>query len=169
MTDDDASVGAICARWWRGAIAGDSGLARMNGAQLRRADGPLAALSVAAVHGLNRDLRQAGHRPAPDRLALIGAALAHVTQGQGPRPAQAFGRGEPKPLSPIRFNALIRARETGDLWRPLIRALAMVKGQVNPAALARDIFYWNDSTRTSWCFDYHGEAFATPTSEETPT
>ena len=156
------SVGKICAGWWGGALASDHGAARRARAELRRADGPVAVLAVGEVHDLHARLRAQGHNPAPERLALIAAALAHVAEGQGPRPAEAFGAGDPPALNAIRFNALIRAREIRDLWRPLIRALDQVKGLVSPAALAEDIFYWGDKARTRWCFDYYGESFAAP-------
>lgn len=156
------SVGKICAGWWGGAIASDHGAARRARAELRRADGPVAALAVSEVHDLHARLRAGGHNPAPERLALIAAALARVEEAQGPRPAEAFGAGVPPALSAIRFNALIRAREIRDLWRPLTRALRQVKGAVNPAALAGDIYYWSDKIRTRWCFEYYGEPFAAP-------
>ncbi len=170
MSESEETVGAVCARWWRETLANDRGPARKTRAELRRADGPVAALALAPVHDLNARLRAAGFAPAPERLALIAVALAHVDQGQGgARAAQAFGTGDPPALSAIRFNALIRAETMPDLWRPLIRALKMVKGKVNAARLAEDIFYWNDKTRTNWCFDYYGKPFAAPTPEETTT
>ncbi len=167
--NSNESVGNICARWWGETLANDRGPARKARAELRRADGPVGALAVAQVHDLNARLCAAGHESAPERLALIAVALAHVEEGQGPRAAQAFGAGDPPALSAIRFNALIRAHSIRDLWRPLIRALKLVKGQASAAALAEDIHYWSDKTRTRWCFDYYGETFASPTPEETTT
>ncbi|WP_457647258.1 type I-E CRISPR-associated protein Cse2/CasB [Profundibacter sp.] len=170
MSETGETVGSICARWWGESLANDRGPSRKTRAELRRADGPVAALALAAVHELNARLRAAGFAPAPERLALIAAALAHVDQEQGgARAAQAFGAGDPPALSTIRFNALIRAENVSDLWRPLVRALKMVKGKVNAARLAEDIFYWNDKTRTKWCFDYYGKPLAAPTPEETTT
>ena len=61
MSDDHPSVGEIGMKWWHSAIHADTGRARKTRAELRRADTPLAALGVSAVHDLNRALEDAGH------------------------------------------------------------------------------------------------------------
>lgn len=170
MTTSQA-IGATCMSWWRTGIVGEGGPARQSRAQLRRAAGATAALCLPATHDLNRRLIDAGHdlrrrRDGPDRLALIAIALAHVADHRAESAAQRFGGGEPKTLSGIRFDALIRAREPGQLLRPLARSLQLVNGGVNVAKLATDLYWWNDEVRTDWCFDYHGAADAKPTASE---
>jgi len=167
MSED---VNSICQGWWAREISAEIGPARKTRAELRRADTPLKALGVLAVHRLNAALSAAGFdlRHDPAGLALIAVALAHITE-RGPRVARAFGTGDPPALSPIRFNALIRATTPVALWRPLTRALAVIKGVANPGALAADVFYWNEPTRTRWCFDYYGETTAAPMKLETQT
>jgi len=173
MSEETQSAGQICARWWRGAIAADTGPARKTRAQLRRADTALAALGIAAVHDLNRALKDGGYdlrkRPdGPDRLALIAVALAHVSE-TGPRAARSFGAGDPPALSPMRFDALIRAEAPRDLIRPMVRALRVVRGAVNPGHLANDLYWWTERTRTEWCFEYHGASGASPEQESEET
>ncbi len=165
MTDD---VNGICQNWWAHEISVETGPSRKTRAELRRADTPLKALGIPAVHRLNAALSAADFplRHDPARLALIAVALAHVKEG-GPNVARAFGSGDPPALSPIRFNALIRATTPEALWRPLTRALAVIKGVANPGALAADLFYWNEKNRTRWCFDYYGETTAAPMELET--
>ncbi len=165
------SIGATCTSWWRTSIVGEGGPARQSRARLRRAAGTTAALCLAATHDLNRRLIEAGHdlrrrRDGPDRLALIAVALAHVTEHRPESAARRFGSGDPKTLSGIRFDALIRAKKPGRLLRPLVRSLRVVDGNVNVAKLATDLYWWNDRARTDWCFDYHGAADAKPTSSE---
>ncbi|MDE2691177.1 MAG: type I-E CRISPR-associated protein Cse2/CasB [Acidobacteriota bacterium] len=155
--------------WWRTGIVGEGGPAKQSRARLRRAAGVAAALCLPATHDLNRRLIDGGHdlrrrRDGPDRLALIAVALAHVADHRTASAAQRFGSGEPKALSGIRFDALIRAKEPGQLLRPLVRSLQLVDGSVNVAKLATDLYWWNDKVRTDWCFDYHGAADAKPTS-----
>lgn len=171
MTVTD-SPGEICKGWWNNCIAAETGGARRARAELRRAAGVTDALGVSATHELNRRLVRAGHdlrqrRDGPDRLALIAVSLAHVREDLGAAVAQRFGAGDPKALSSLRFNALIRAKEPRRLMRPLVRALQVAKGSANVRRLASDLFWWNDKTRANWCFDYHGAAHAKPTSEET--
>ncbi len=163
-------VKTICQSWWAHEIAAETGLARKTRAQLRRADTQLKALGVPAVHRLNAALSAAGfdlHHD-PERLALIAVALAHIKE-KGPKIARAFGAGDPPALSPIRFNALIRATTPKAVWRPLARAMAVIKGVGNPGQLGYDLYYWNDKTRTRWCFDYYGETIANQKQLETGT
>lgn len=167
MSED---VNSICQGWWAREISAETGPARKTRAQLRRADTALKALGVPAVHRLNAALSAGDFalRLDPVRLALISVALAHIKE-RGPKVATSFGAGDPPALSPIRFNALIRATTPGALWRPLTRALVVIGGGASPGALAADLFYWNEQTRTRWCFDYYGETAAAPTILETET
>lgn len=167
MSED---VKDICKSWRLRELAAETGAARKTRARLRRADTPLKALAVPAVHRLNAVLAAAGFdlRHDPERLALIAVAMACVKES-GPTAARAFGAGDPPALSPIRFNALIRATTPLALWQPLTRALAVIKGATSPGALAADLFYWSENTRTRWCFDYYGETNAAPKEMETET
>ena len=165
------SIAEICKGWWDTCIAAETGGARRARAELRRAASMADALGISATHELNRRLVGAGHdlrqrRDGPDRLALIAVALAQVAQDRRETAAQRLGAGEPKTLSGLRFNALIRAKEPRQLMRPLVRALQVAKGAANVRRLAADLYWWNDKTRTDWCFDYHGASDARPTPEE---
>ncbi len=166
MSKDPADIGQVCYDWWRSALSTDNGRSRMTRAQLRRADSPLFVLQVAEVHRLASTLADAGldmrNGDRPDRLALIAAALAQVVDGRGARAARCFGAGDPPPLSKIRFEALIRTEAPRELIRPMIRALKIIGGSVDARALARDLFYWSERTRTSWCFDYYGAGDSRP-------
>ncbi len=172
MTVNQQSVGAICMSWWAAVIAAETGSARRSRAELRRADSTTAALGLSATHELNRRLRDAGHdlrrrRDGPERLAVIAVTLAHVARHTpNDSAARRFGSGDPRTLSGIRFEALIRSETPGQLMRPLARSLRLVEGAVNVAKLAADLYWWNDQVRTDWCFDYHGAARAKPTSEK---
>ncbi len=173
MSDECPSIGEVGVRWWRSNIDADTGRARKARAELRRADTPLAVLGVSAVHDLNRDLCDAGHglhhrADGPDRLALIAAVLAHVRE-PGAAAARRFGAGDPPSLSQIRFNALIRAEAPRDLIRPLTRALGIIGGSAGVRKLAEDLYWWDERTRTEWCFDYYGAADAKPSFEDQET
>lgn len=166
------SLGKTCRDWWAISLAAETAAARQARAHLRRASSVADALGIAATHDLNGRLSAAGHdlrkrRDGPDRLALIAVALAHVTEDLGAAAAQRFGAGDPKALSGLRFTGLIRSKDPRQLMRPLARALRLVKGGANVRRLAADLYWWNDITRTKWCFEYHGAADAKPNSEET--
>ena len=167
----EQSIGSTCMSWWKSHVAGETGSSRQARAQLRRAAGTTAALCLPATHALNRSLIDAGYdlrrrKDGPDRLALIAVALSHVAEHRQDTAAKRFGNGDPKPLSGIRFDALVRAKSPGQLLRPMVRSLLLVDRTVNVAKLATDLYWWNDKVRTNWCFDYHGAAEAKPTSEK---
>ena len=174
MSGDSLSVGEICYRWWRTAIAADTGRARKTRAELRRADTPLAILGVSAVHDLYRSLAEAGYdlrrqEEGPDRLALLAVTLANLNEGKGAVAARRFGVGKSPPLSAIRFETIIRTEAPRDLIRPIVRALAIIDGRADLRALAQDLFCWDEETRASWCFDYHSASGARPFLEDEET
>ena len=165
------SPGVVCAGWWRQTFVDDDGAARMVRARLRRCATVAEALTIEAVHDLNAQLREAGYRPGADRLALVSIMLAHVTDSGSHRLAEVFGHREPRDgpraLSELRFQTLIHTRDRTELIAPLRRAVAIVRGMpVNVAALAADLYRWNEDTRTAWCFQYYGASDAAPAQSE---
>lgn len=165
------SPGNACKEWWKTSIAGHTGTARRTRAQLRRADSVTAALAVDATHQLHARLLGAGHdlrkrSDGPDRLALIAVVLAHMTSDLPNTVAQQFGDGDPRLLSALRFEGLIRTKNPRDLIRPLVRALRITDGGANILKLASDLYWWGDTTRTNWCFEYHGATGAKPSTRE---
>ena len=166
------SPGTVCAGWWRQTFADDDGAARMVRARLRRCATAAEALTIEAVHDLNGQLREAGYRPGADRLALVSIMLAHVTDSGNRRLAEVFGQRQskdsPRMLSELRFQTLIHTRDRTELIAPLRRALVIARGTpVNIAALADDLYRWNEGTRTDWCFQYYGASDAAPAQRET--
>ena len=161
------SPGTVCAAWWHQTFGNDDGAARMTRARLRRCVTALEALSVEAVHDLNARLRDAGHRPAADRLALLATVLAHVSEHGSLRLATALGRREykdaPRVLSSLRFQSLVGTTDPTELITALRRAMAIVRASpIDVAALATDLYRWDQSVRTAWCFQYFGASTAAP-------
>ena len=175
MSDEPIRPGQIGLRWFKAHVRPkeDTGAAKRTRAAVRRVDVPIDAVSIEAVHELEKLLAGAGHslRRAPARLTLLAVALGHVKEHvPGRRAALVWGEplGEHRRLGAIRFEALIRATDPADLMRPLVRALAVVDGRVDAAALADHLFHWSDPVRTRWCFDYYGVPAAAPDLETTP-
>ena len=166
-TNNQKSVELLCLEWWRRTFGQDTGVARMIRAQLRRCSSPVEVLTIESVHDLNRILRDYGHQPSPDQLALIATVLADVENNEERKEREAckiatlFGRKTPKDgpraLSALRFQRIIHTRDRAQLITPLRRAMAIIrKNPINVIALARDLYYWNERTRNSWCFQYFG-------------
>lgn len=166
MSED---FGTICFGWWRVLTDKNIGRSRSELARLKRAEGEVDTLAIRAVHDLNRQLSAAGHdlRRWPERLVLVASTLAQVKEHTGERLAQRMGAGDPKALSEIRFDRLIRTHNPADLATQLRRGLAVVEQRANVARLARDLRFWGDATRAAWCFDYYGASQAAPESVRT--
>ena len=168
--NETKSPGSICAAWWHQTFGADDGAARMARARLRRCSTPAEALTIEAVHDLNARLRAGGYYlpyHSADRLALVAIVLAHVAEGGDARLAEAFGhcvsKDGPRALSALRFQTLMRTTDQAALITPLRRAMAIVRqAPVNVAALAADLYRWDEDTRTAWCFQYFGASDATP-------
>lgn len=176
MSETFERPGQVCLSWYVRCIRPekDTGDAKLTRARLRRVTSPAEAVAVEAVHDLNTALTAVGYglRAQPDRLMLIAVALGHVKEHRrGRRAALAFGEpmGERRRLGAIRFEALIRASDPETLVRPLVRALGVVDGRVDAAALADDLFHWSDRVRANWCFDYYGAPAAAPERSDNET
>jgi CRISPR system Cascade subunit CasB len=157
---EERNPGAEIMRWW-GANLGDrqSGRARALSARLRRARGA-DVLTEPEVHDLARllNLRDGV------RLAYLVQLLAEVKE-HSPQPlARRLGGSEPT-LSTMRFQRLMRA-EGEELIETLRRAITMVDGRCNVAALGLDVLHWGEAVRTRWCFHYFGADASNDTAED---
>ncbi|MCJ1903244.1 type I-E CRISPR-associated protein Cse2/CasB [Paracoccus versutus] len=161
MSDATKNPGQIAFGWWRRHLRpdDDTGQARALRARLRRADHVTDVLAEGLVIELHDRLAETPSWCAePLTLAALAQVLARVERHEGRRIAQAFGEGDPKALSALRFQRLIRSDDRQELATGLRRALPLIGGACNVAALAEDILFWGEKPRIRWCFDYYGAA-----------
>ena len=160
------TVGEIVTDWYRSALGGDDGAARAARARLKRCEAPVEALAVAETHELNRHLREYGKKPTADQLTLLSTIFARLKGIHGDRLAAQFGKQEtrdaPRPLSELRFQALIRVPSHSGLIAPLRRSVGILGSEpaCNGRELAEDLYFWNEKIRNKWCFQYFGTPFA---------
>lgn len=159
-SESHTNVSAVCHNWWRQHIDLDTGYARACRAHLRRARSPIEALGIEATHDLNTKLAaiEKSLRNSPGRLAVIVVALAHVNAAVEDPVASSFGikrGGDSRALSKVRFASLLKANMK-ELMVRLPRALSLIDGKANVPRLSSDLFYWGDSVRERWCFEYYG-------------
>lgn len=155
MSETSPLPGPIIRDWWLRHIADrESGAARGLAARIRRRTG-VEILTEPAVQELARALNT---RDA-DRLIRLLRVLAELRGRSKESLPRLLGRGDPKALSPARFQALMRA-EGDELATALIRAIrALGPADARACAiapLARDLWFWNDRIRARWSFDYFG-------------
>lgn len=161
MSDATKKPGQIAFGWWKQNLRPDqdTGPVRALRARLRRADHFADVLAEGRVIELHDRLAEmSSWRADPLTLAALAQVLAHVERHEGWRVAQAFGKGDPRALSPPRFQRLMRSDDRQELATGLRRALPLVGRACNVAALAEDILFWGENSRIRWCFDYYGAA-----------
>ncbi|WP_158275507.1 type I-E CRISPR-associated protein Cse2/CasB [Maritimibacter sp. 55A14] len=145
--------------WWSRALDRKTARGRALSARLRRAS-PIELLCEPEVHELAKDLET---RDA-ERLVRIVTVLAEVRENSGAHLARVLGGSEPI-LSHLRFQRLMRSNDN-ELASGLRRAIRMADHRCNVAALGEDLMFWNERTRTRWCFQYFGADAPQSISEE---
>lgn len=160
-----SSVNALL-RWWKTLIIENpSGAARADRAVLRRANDLTAVACLPAYQRVYRAMAAAEGAGdwrdyQKERIAAVVALLAHVKADSGlsvPRAMSQRPEGSDRnPVSALRFRRLldVDVSDTETLFVGLRRALPLIEHRVSPESLARDVFFWNDSVKKQWSYDY---------------
>lgn len=159
-------VGPVIRDWWAGALADrQTGAARALSARVRR-NTPIEVLAEPQVQELHNRLYEAtGIGRDADRLLRLVRVLAELRGSSNVTLAKAIGNSRrengkfKESETHSRFQKLMRA-EGDELTTALIRAIRSL-GPVDGrscaiAALGRDLWFWTDSARARWTFDYFG-------------
>jgi CRISPR system Cascade subunit CasB len=158
----DRPAGQTLDAWWRN-LAENRG----DRAELRRAHTPdAAALVPATVHLVTalRTTEAARHGGWVERILVIAGVTAHLDPNRetvilAPNPANtlpermAAARGDRPVVSELRFRRLLRTPRS-ELYRPMIRILALLDGEANLFELAESLFWWGPRIQKEWAFTY---------------
>lgn len=163
--------------WWAAHIHAESGVARKTRAQLRRASRPSEILVIEATHSLHARIRQVegtsgiASEGYSIRLALIASTLAGVDNHVTTKLASRCGQlnGDMPVVSQLRFQRILSASDDWVLATRLRRALPQVKRSADVASLGTDLFYWGETVRNRWCFQYFGSTVPDTLSTEQTT
>lgn len=151
MNEEHIRPGQIILAWWSSELgARASGAQKGLSARLRRGN-DVSVLCQPSVHDLARKL---SFRDGP-RIARLARCLAQVREHVPARLPRRLGMGDPKAMSPMRFERLMQS-DPADLETAIRRALPLVGHASNVAHLGESLLFWTDKTRTRWCFDYYG-------------
>ncbi|BCX83022.1 CRISPR system Cascade subunit CasB [Methylomarinovum caldicuralii] len=156
----DNPAGNVLREWWL-ALADNRG----DRAELRRArsadDAVLIPSTVQLVTRL-RDTDVAQHRGWIERIPPIAGLAAHldpdarhaILEDATPLPERmARLKGDRPVVSELRFRRLLRTPRH-DLYRPMIRILALLDHQANLFELAESLFWWGPGIQKQWAFAY---------------
>lgn len=149
-----AEASKVLKDWWSG-LDND----RASRAELRRCKEVTGVYFVPAFHrligALSPHMRE--QQSWKERVALIVQILAHVKRDDHSLPVakqMSQKRGNHNAISQVRFRRLLEdTRE--ELPSSLIRVIGILDGAINIADLAESVYFWGDSVKRKWCFDYY--------------
>ncbi|MBF0559813.1 MAG: type I-E CRISPR-associated protein Cse2/CasB [Nitrospirae bacterium] len=61
-------------------------------------------------------------------------------------------------VSGLRFRRLLKVKEREALFSRMSRIIAILGSNVNLQSLAQSVYFWSDSTRKKWAFEYYSKA-----------
>lgn len=142
--------------WWD-ALDKDRG----ERAQLRRCHTFAEVAFSPAYHRLRQVLDRHG-RVDYDSLALVvglcvrvkiladsGSIAEQMATGKANGSARVGG---------LRFRRLLKVKEKEELFGAMSRVIALLGGSANIQSLAQSVYFWNESTRKAWAFEYYSKA-----------
>jgi CRISPR system Cascade subunit CasB len=142
--------------WWHGLEQN-----RGDRAELRRCADLLQVMQTQAFHGARQRLVIAGMSDGNSRnprLAAIIALAVHVKASSEESLPIAFSSGEKPAVSPLRFRQILEAASDDELFTRLRRVLPLIHGRVNLPGMAANVWYWGDTVRKRWVYDYRWPA-----------
>ena len=153
-TDDDSRIPKAIQDWFQG-------LQKTPGkrAELRRCETLDEVFFCQGYWDLRNALAEAMPSGLNQRQNAGIAALAGVMSGSRDwyAPNESMGKAFAKDggLSALRFRRILTHKKMADLFIPLSRALRLIKFKFSPTVLAKDLLFWNESTRKRWAFDFY--------------
>lgn len=95
-------------------------------------------------------------------LALVAGLAARVkinSEGSTIAEQMATGKADGSArVSGLRFRRLLKVKEHEILFSSMTRIIALLGGTVNLQSLAQSVYFWNDTTRKNWAFEYYSKA-----------
>lgn len=95
------------------------------------------------------------------RLMPILGLLSHVKSHDEERSiaaAMAQSKNESPIVSELRFQRLLQSRDRKELYPLLLRGIKLLGNNVNVNDLIKSVYFWGDSCKKRWAFDYYRRA-----------
>lgn len=147
--------------WWDGLATNRGGRA-----ELRRAFSPAEVVYSPIYHDLVRAIAMLSQPFSKEKLATVAGLVARIKSDTGDGHSFAAQLAAPRMagggavVSGLRFRRLLAVKDEDhdELYPMLIRTLDLLGGIVNLADLARSVYWWNESTKKHWAYDYYAAA-----------
>ncbi len=150
-------------------------------AHLRRAAQPIDAAREPQTLELHRRLEKVRHgndyqlqfnQKRLETTAVVAHVLALIREEPQPsaktQTATLLGSGDPKVMSEIRFQNLVKANTPADVMREFRAAIALLRNQAPVEDVAISILDWLDDTewaesrKLQWLYAYHNQPNSAP-------
>ncbi len=162
MTDDlkqqkNEQPVILAFEWWQ-----DLKKKKGDRANLRRAKTMDEVFFVPAYHRLYNKLSSTAWR-SQKGIALMAGILARIEKHEGgilfaAQMARPGKTGKGARVKGMRFRRLLQNKNRDEVYGPMIRIVQLMDKQANVKDLAHCLYWWNDSTRRKWAFDYYEKA-----------
>ena len=154
-SDDESSQ--LLLEWWKN-LENNKG----ERAVLRRAKNPTEVIFSPMYHQLLGALQQAGYNVRREALATVCGLAAYVKDTGGEPIAKQMAtpkQGSSRVcVSGLRFRRLLAVKEREELYPLMIRIIRLLDKKVNLRSLAQSVYWWNETTKKQWAFDYYSTA-----------
>ncbi|RHX83879.1 type I-E CRISPR-associated protein Cse2/CasB [Leptospira stimsonii] len=162
----------IILRWWAD-LQNNPG----ERATLRRCSDPSETVFYPASHRLLTELYKIKcdvYRPSLDKVCAIAGILSHVkTNNTIPFASQLSYKksGSDQPLiSDLRFRRILQYKSISEddlFFQKMIRVIRHLDGNANILDLFSSLYFWGDSVKKRWAYDYYGTGTSTKSENET--
>lgn len=154
----DGKTTEILRSWWKRLDENRGGRA-----ELRRTASPSDVVYAPVYHDLVRDFSSHGLAFSKEKLAAVAGLAARVKADTGDEVSFPTQMATPRSaggaaVSGLRFRRLLAVKDPEELFPLIVRILSLLDGKVSLADLAKAVYWWNDSTKKRWAYDYYAAA-----------
>ena len=139
-----------------------------NRANLRRCNTPSETVFLPVSHILISKLKasvEGTYNISSDRICAIAGILAHVKENNSISFAKQLSSQKPGSdqalLSDIRFRRILQYSNISDdelFYQKIIRVIHQIDYKANIIDLFSSLYFWGDSVKKRWAYDYYGTA-----------
>ncbi|MEM7180306.1 MAG: type I-E CRISPR-associated protein Cse2/CasB [Spirochaetota bacterium] len=155
---DSSDSTTALAKWWN-ALEKNTG----DRANLRRCVNATETAYIRASHTLFWALSKEHENVSQEKICAIAGLLSHVREDASTllvrKMAQAKPGSEQPLFSELRFRRILQYKSITNeelFYQKMIRVIHHLDKKVNIRDIAYSLYYWGDSVKKNWAYDYYG-------------